>query len=226
MKKIRVTYPIDVELFQDLMPNDDVQLFDFINAGQINEDIDLLIFPGGGDVDLKLYLPRQEQEDFVQYCYGIDSGRDDYESVLLRSALTGKRVNKILGVCRGVQFLNVKFGGTLFPDLGHYDLAHNRMHEIRHHSDSNLSFFKEVNSLHHQGLRIVGEIYRDEGIRAYPTQIASDRSGYVTEIVTWFKDRVLGVQFHPEYYHEKNPDKIKFREFLGNWIDGNTTILR
>src|SRR5579871_5086063 len=72
--------------------------------------MDGLFMAGGGDVDPTCY--GQERHPMTE---GIDDLRDESELILTRWALeTGK---PLLGVCRGVQTLNVAAGGTLIQDL-------------------------------------------------------------------------------------------------------------
>lgn len=219
---IKLAWNFWFDLYQDLFP--EIELFDWKKSDR-TEQIDLLVFPGGDDVSLEYYSGRDDMEKFRGMCY-TNRERDDYEFNLL-DACFDKRlsVKKILGVCRGVQLLNVAFDGNLYQDLDTYGIGHSNIHEILHKANSNLSFIKEVNSLHHQGIKGIGK-YNRMGDRSYPTIIATDRTGLVPEIVTWCNDRILGVQFHPEYYWSTYADKIKFKEFCYSWINGTTTILK
>ncbi len=65
---------------------------------------------GGTDVDPSLYgqAPHPETSE-------PDRERDDYESALLRDAIS--RDMPVLCICRGMQLLNVVFGGTLLQDI-------------------------------------------------------------------------------------------------------------
>lgn len=221
---IRLAYDFDLDLFQKLFPG--TLLFDWERDRNIN--IDLLIFSGGEDVGLEYYLDEDSVETYSHMCY-TNPGRDKKEIEILTAALDGTlKVNKLFGVCRGMQFFSVMFGGMLFADLATYGYAHNYMHDIYHKSLSNISFFKTVNSMHHQGVRNMGDNLYKLGIsmRMYPRPIALDNSGYVVEIGTWLNDRILGVQFHPEYYNESNPDKVKFKEFMNSWINNESSILK
>ena len=221
---IRLAYNFDLDLFQKLFPG--TQLFDWDRDG--NEKIDLLIFPGGEDVSLEYYLDREMIERFAPLC-NSNAERDEKEIRILSMAVGGAiNVNKILGICRGIQLFGVMFGGSLFPDLNTYGNPHPYMHNIHHKTPSNLDFFKTVNSMHHQGIRNMGNEFFRLGIskKSYPKFIALDGMDAVVEIGTWLNDRILGLQFHPEYYDETHQDKNKFREFVNSWVSGNTTILK
>ena len=71
---------------------------------------DGLLFTGGQDVSPNLY----GQEPSPQ-CGALCPGRDGMEQVLLKLALD--RDLAVLGICRGIQFLNAGLGGTLYQDL-------------------------------------------------------------------------------------------------------------
>lgn len=72
---------------------------------EILDEIDALLLTGGGDVDPALYGGDSETAQLV------DRGRDDFEAELLRGAIG--RDMPVLGICRGIQILNVVQGGTL-----------------------------------------------------------------------------------------------------------------
>lgn len=216
---IRLTYEQDFAAFQHLFP--ELKMYDPLDK----EPIDLLIFPGGEDVRLDWYLDRESAEEFQNLC-ATNPIRDEVEAQILLNAIDGDvEVKRILGVCRGTQFLNVMFGGTLFPDLPSYNIRHGRYHNLNHKLPSSLNFFKEVNSLHHQGIRLIGNrLRRGSQIRTYPIRIATDIEGNVTEIVTWLDDKVLGIQFHPEYYSDSHPDKEKFKKLIYDWVNDKAEI--
>ncbi len=216
---IRLAYNAFLEDFKSLFP--EVKLYD----PNDKEPIDLLIFSGGADVSLHYYLDQRNIERYRNMCM-CNEERDIVEKDLFIKATNGQlKVKKILGVCRGIQLINVLLGGTLFPDLGEYDIQHPDSHEIKHLLKSNISFMTLVNSLHHQGLRGIGNYCRetDRGYRYY--LIAVDKvNGHVPEIVLW-DNNILGVQFHPEFYDDTYPDKKNFVQLVRDWINGTKDIL-
>jgi gamma-glutamyl-gamma-aminobutyrate hydrolase PuuD len=216
---IKLVWPFDTECYQTLFP--ELTLFDWNEDN--SEKIDLLVFPGGEDVSLEYYCSRDTIAQFGNLCY-TNKKRDDYEINVLEACYDGRlNVNKILGVCRGLQFLNVMFDGKLFIDLPSMGLGHDNIHSITHKIPSKLGFLEKVNSLHHQGLRTIGS-YDRKGNRNHPVIIATDKTGNVPEIAMWGSGRVLGVQFHPEYFWNDNPDKIKFRDVVYSWIKGESIV--
>jgi putative glutamine amidotransferase len=94
---------------------------------QILQILDGLIFPGGGDINPILYggMPHST-------IYSVDSDRDDFEFALAKLALTASI--PVLGICRGMQMLNVASGGDLVthvPEIYGSDIAHRLDHPRR-----------------------------------------------------------------------------------------------
>ena len=70
-----------------------------------------LLIPGGGDVDPDTY----GRADDANYCTGIDKELDALEIWLVTCAI--QHHIPVLGICRGMQVINVAMGGTLIPDI-------------------------------------------------------------------------------------------------------------
>lgn len=168
----------------------------FSAAPEGAESFDGLLLPGGGDLEPWRYGQRNTASS------GLEPERDAAELLLLeRFTAAGKPV---LGICRGLQTINVFFGGTLVQDLpghGAVDGA-DRLHPVRT-ADSFLRRIcgeeAVVNSAHHQ---------------------AADRLGQGLGAVQWAPDGVVealehrtlpvwGVQWHPE----RLPDELGRRLF-------------
>ena len=124
----------------------------------------------------------------------IDPALDQAQLAVLDAFL---HLNKpVLGICRGMQLLNVYFGGTILQDLPTSQIhawdGEDRTHEVRCASGSCLHALYGpsclVNSAHHQGLGRIGSNLK-------VTQRAPDG---VVEAVEHAKKPVLGVQWHPE----------------------------
>ncbi|MDQ3387013.1 MAG: gamma-glutamyl-gamma-aminobutyrate hydrolase family protein [Actinomycetota bacterium] len=158
--------------------------------------IDALILTGGaGDVDPALY-----GEEPHPATGSIQAGRDAYELALVRAAIEHRM--PVLGICRGMQILNVAYGGGIeqhLPDtVGHEKHRHTpgtfADHEVAlepaslaaHAAGTERS---AVKSHHHQGIKTVGR-----GLVA--TGWAED------DTVEALEDTecpfVLGVLWHPE----------------------------
>ncbi|REJ87848.1 MAG: hypothetical protein DWQ29_08990 [Planctomycetota bacterium] len=177
--------------------------------------IDALLLTGGGDVDPQLY--GGDAEDGLL----VDRSRDDFELALIAGAL--QRDMPILGVCRGIQILNVAHGGTL-QNL-RSDPESNERHGISSSSfaahmitiepDSLLADLlgvkeTEVNSFHGQAVDAPGA-----GLRV--VAVADD--GVIEGMERPDKTFVLVTQWHPEippadmrYFQRLVAEAIRFRE--------------
>lgn len=159
---------------------------------------DGLLLTGGGDV-LALHY-GEEPHPASKY---QDPTRDAQEIALAREAL--RRGLPILGICRGLQVLNVALGGTLVQDVPtqvpgavqHY--AHGLETVLLHHVDiepgSRLHAIMDgearvaVNSWHHQAARDVAP-----GLRVS----ARAKDGVIEALEAADGSPVLAVQWHPE----------------------------
>ena len=158
--------------------------------------IDALILTGGaGDLDPALYDEKPHPKTGP-----IQEERDAYELALVRAAI--ERQMPVLGICRGLQVLNVAYGGGLeqhLPDaLGHDDHRHTpgtfADHDVALEPGSLAARAAgaetcAVKSHHHQGMKAVGV-----GLRA--TGWAEDASVEAVEDPSL--PFVLGVLWHPE----------------------------
>ena len=153
-------------------------------------DFDGLVLCGGGDPDPALYGQKN------QGSYGIKPMRARQELSCIHSFLKGQK--PILGICRGMQLLNVAFGGSLCQHLPNAQLHLAPGEEVFHPLQTD-GFIKKLygrrlnaNSSHHQGVDRLGR-----GL--IPAAWAED--GLVE---AFFHQRlpVLGVQFHPERMEE------------------------
>ncbi len=171
------------------------------------EDFDAFIFAGGIDVDPKLY-GEEVAHDSVE----IFPERDEFELALFSRALRSGK--PILGICRGVQLINVAMGGSLHQHIdGHSQKESGRIatHSVKLCGESPLSKFADgaesigVNSFHHQAIKNIAT-----GLEV----IALSEDGIIEG--AWCPEHkfLLGVQWHPEVMVDDETSKNIFRGFI------------
>jgi putative glutamine amidotransferase len=182
-------------------------------------ELDALVLQGGSDVSPLTYGETALRPDWEG-----DRVRDLYEIDLLQEFVSAGK--PVLGICRGLQLINVAFGGTLYQDLAlqHRDSAEHHdpeafdqnFHEIEIVPGSRLARLypgierARVNSIHHQAVKALG---RDLVVEAVSVP---DR---VIEAIRWSgPGYVVGVQWHPEFHDAAHPELLDpaplLREFL------------
>jgi putative glutamine amidotransferase len=160
--------------------------------------VDGLVLAGGADIDPSIYGAEPHDET-----HGMVPARDGFEVALVRRAI--ELDVPLLGICRGMQLMNVAQGGTLVQHLpevyGHHE--HRRAvgtfdgadHDVRLAPGSLAARaageeFHATKSHHHQGVDRLGE-----GLHATGWS-TMDELPEAVEMVD--KRFVLGVQWHPE----------------------------
>ena len=155
----------------------------------IDTSYDGLILTGGNDID-----PLRYNED-INGAMDIDHERDKLEFSLLKAYIEAGK--PVLGICRGHQFINVYFGGTLIQDLPEANLHtnftdFNIIHPVEAEEASvaaklyGTRFW--VNTRHHQAVDKLGD-----GLRA----TAYWNQKYI-EAIEHTSLPILGFQWHPE----------------------------
>lgn len=157
--------------------------------------VDALVLVGGGDLDPARYGAASDAT-----VYGVERDRDQLEISLLRAA---DRLDvPTLAICRGMQAMNVAFGGTLIPHIpdrrgmiehGTPSGEDHRRHPVKAAPDSLLASSTGADLLdcsthHHQGVEALGE-----GLIA--TGWSNDG---LVEAIERERGWMLGVQWHPE----------------------------
>ena len=183
-------------------------------------EMDGFVFQGGSDM-----APQSYGEAPIGRWMG-DPHRDAYELKIMDYAI--KNEKPVYGICRGFQLMNVYFGGTLYQDIAtqfpeamlhrdaalydqllhEVDLTTNKLLHRLHAADPS----RTVNTVHHQGIKTLG---KDLEV------LATSKTDGIIEAFQWKKapeGRVIGVQWHPEFFHNApepllNP-KIIYDYFL------------
>lgn len=160
------------------------------NQNSINNiNFDGLILSGGND----LYSIKKKKENLI---------RDKYELKLLKYAI--KKSIPIVAVCRGFQFVNDFFGGSLKKIKNHT----NKNHEIifnKNFSYVNKKKMLNTNSYHNYAIRKLADNFE---------KIAETDDNSI-EIAFAKKEKILGLMFHPE---RENLSQLMINKLVFNYF--------
>ena len=172
------------------------------------DGLDGLLLAGGNDV-----APDRYGHDPINELGEVNPLRDEFECRLIRMAV--ERKMPILGICRGIQSMNVAMGGTLWQDVPSQFVPAQKQEKLAH-SQTRADCYTShrviiepgsmlhriigqqeirVNSFHHQGVR---EPAPGLAVAAH----ASD--GLIESIEHPGLPFFLGVQWHPERYFDRD----------------------
>lgn len=177
------------------------------------EPIDLLIFTGGDDINPERYGQQNKNSYY-------DDSRDKKEFAVFGEILKNRiPVNKVFGICRGLQLINVALvDGALIQDIQTvYGRNHPMTHKLQWLEDNPLDFLKQTNSLHHQAVKDVGFV-RTPGKISKGKILAIEPETKLPEVISW-GNKFLGVQFHPEFF-PKSEIRDRFAKTIIEWVSG------
>lgn len=184
---------------------------------RFTEMFDGFLFTGGPDLH-----PFHFGEETQFHCGNVSPKRDRLELELLKLVIKAKK--PVLGICRGIQLINICLGGDIYQDLPSqfpedFPIAHTQpfSYEIPSHTvtvtpDTLLSRIAgtptiQVNSMHHQAIRRLAPGLTASGLAPHGLTECVEMQGYPTFF--------LGVQWHPEYLWEQDETAKKiFAEFV------------
>ena len=181
-------------------------IMDTDNAEELISIVDGLLLTGGEDVSPKLY-----NEEPRMVIGPTSPERDRSEILLLKEAM--KQQKPILGICRGLQLINVVLGGSLYQDLSeNKDITIQHVQKTKPHHPTHSIAVKEkshiakifqtgdyVNSFHHQVIKDVAD-----GLT-----VSAWSQDKVVEAIELFENNqsILGLQWHPELNVLKNNEQ-------------------
>lgn len=171
-------------------------------AGNPAVKIDGLLVSGGDDLHPSYY---NEETDYELKL--ADSCRTDFELALIREII---RLRKpLLGICYGMQLINVAFGGSLYQDIKSQipvAIEHKKDYHFIRISDNKILRSGEfnVNTSHHQAVKTLGKDLKIIALSADNVIEAFCMEDYPF---------LLGVQWHPERLKDELSEKI-FRSFV------------
>jgi putative glutamine amidotransferase len=191
-----------------------------IDLGHYAQALDGLVLQGGNDVS-----PQQYGEAPLHPDWAGDPVRDAYEMALIRAFVAAGK--PVFGICRGLQLLNVTFGGSLFQDINQQNpeaLDHrqagayeNHFHRVEFVPGTHLASLypglrtATTNSIHHQGIKqlapgfVVEARCPDDGMIEAIRR--TEGSGFVA-----------GVQWHPEFHRPGDPATLDDTAILHDFL--------
>lgn len=179
---------------------------------------DGMLFLGKSDIDPTLY----EEEPIPELGYTYRQ-KDELELELVRQSYAAGKA--ILGICRGIQVINVGLGGTVYQDLAEQEkrkrVKHFQSSPIfmpTHHInvapgsqlEELIGSYPMVNSRHHEAVKDIGNDLKI-------TARAAD--GCIEAIESVNSNQLLAVQWNPEYLNTSNFNNILFRNFISRVED-------
>ena len=182
--------------------------------------LDGLVLHGGADVS-----PLSYGEQPLQEKWSGDKIRDEYEMDLV--AAFERHGKPVFGVCRGLQLVNVAYGGTLYQDiqtqrpgaLQHRDAAtyDGNFHSVDIQPGSSLARLYpsasrvKVNSIHHQAIKDLAAGFEVQAVSTEDGLIEAIRRNDAA------KPYLAAVQWHPEF-HQPDSDTIDDAALLADFL--------
>jgi putative glutamine amidotransferase len=186
--------------------SDSIVLRGDIDLSHYAQALDGLVLQGGNDV-----APQHYGEEPMHADWHGDRVRDLYEMELIRAFVAAGK--PVFGICRGLQMLNVTYGGTLWQDIGtqrpkaleHRSLGkyEQHFHSVEFVAGTHLaSLYPDLargttNSIHHQGIKDLAS--------GFVVEARCPDDGMIEAIRRLGPGYVAGVQWHPEFHRPDDP---------------------
>lgn len=207
MKKVALAGTESLTNYIDALKENDIEVIATLDVDEAIK-CDGLLLPGGGDIDPVYYGEEMNGSDEP------DRELDKAQRDILDAFVKAKK--PILGICRGMQLINIYFGGSLHQDLVTRDI-HTRkndndsIHSVKSVEEGNLfeKFYGKtfnINSAHHQGAKKLGK-----GLK----EVLRSEDG-VCEAVIHEELPIIATQFHPERmsYKQRRDDTVVGEEIF------------
>lgn len=207
MKKVALAGTENLTNYIDALKENDIEVIATLDVDEAIK-CDGLLLPGGGDIDPVYYGEEMNGSDEP------DRELDKAQRDILDAFVKAKK--PILGICRGMQLINIYFGGSLHQDLVTRDI-HTRkndndsIHSVKSVEEGNLfeKFYGKtfnINSAHHQGAKKLGK-----GLK----EVLRSEDG-VCEAVIHEELPIIATQFHPERmsYKQRRDDAVVGEEIF------------
>ena len=207
MKKVALAGTESLTNYIDALKENDIEVIATLDVDEAIK-CDGLLLPGGGDIDPVYYGEEMNGSDEP------DRELDKAQRDILDAFVKAKK--PILGICRGMQLINIYFGGSLYQDLGTRDIhtrknGNDSIHSVKSVEEGNL-FEKlygktfNINSAHHQGTKKLGK-----GLK----EVLRSDDG-VCEAVIHEELPIIATQFHPERmsYKQRREDTVVGEEIF------------
>lgn len=192
------------------------------DLGEFLNELDGIVLEGGSDIAPQTFGEKPIENGR----WPGDPYRDKYELRILDYAI--KNDKPVFGICRGLQLMNVYFGGTLYQDIAtqvpdamvHRDaIIYDQLnHDIsftpgellsKMYSDEQVL---KVNTIHHQAIKDLG--------KSLTVQATSDNGRFV-EAFIWDgcqPGKVIGVQWHPEFFYNSKEKLIDEEKVYSHFL--------
>lgn len=196
-----------------------------LNLSHYAASLDGLVLQGGNDV-----APETYGETPLSPSWAGDAVRDRYEMELIRAFVDAGK--PVFGICRGLQMLNVAFGGTLWQDidtqlpsaLKHVrpDMYERNLHNMQITPGTYLSALYpdtregQINSIHHQAIKDLAP--------GFVVEARCPNDGIIEAIRQTGPGFVAGVQWHPEFRPRNSVDTFDDSPILMDFLQRSRDV--